>query len=441
MNRYADQPEIMAIGDSMYHGVHSLSLPPWMPEHSAPAMVARALGLPMVVPDPQHPLLWDLTDEIRHDDVIELATRLPDICRANLAHWPSGQPWSRHEAFDNVAIGGADIADLWQTTYASQWRKFLTLSTKFLDGTLSGPAAIPQAAELWYALATCHTLNPRHRPEQVDKTQLDQVRDRQPRILLINIGSNEGLFDACFMGSIRFGADTDDGTAENAAKRINERVETLAGLLAALPPRTEKIVFNGLVRPRAVPNLMPKVEDEGQFPGDSYFPAYVPRLTDTQPRVSGLDLRRYDTLIQQVNDRSRQTLAAALGARAAFVDLYPLCDRVDGKHHHGRGMDIPGAGVWLDNRTVTSTIGGFVGGFASLDNMHPTIPGYAVIADAVLSALGHAGATTDKHAAFQADRLLSDFPGFAVFKFQTLTAFAASLVRMVMPRRQAPPMV
>ena len=54
--------------------------------------------------------------------------------------------------------------------------------------------------DLWFALNNCYTLNPRHRNEQRGKSQLDQVADRQPQILLINIGSNEGLFMAGFAG-------------------------------------------------------------------------------------------------------------------------------------------------------------------------------------------------------------------------------------------------
>ena len=434
MNRYTDRSEIMAIGDSMYHGVHSLSLPSWMPAHSTPALVAGALGLPMVVPDPAHNLLWDLTEEIRHGSVLGLAGRMADICRENLAHWQEGVPWSEHEAFDNVAIGGADIADLWLTTYNSRLATFRDLSARFLDGSLTGLGALRHLTDLWFALGTCHTLNPRHRAEQADKSQLDQVRDRQPRTLLINIGSNEGLFDACFMGDIRFGDEMQKGTAEYAARVIRERVETLAGLLAALPSGVERIAFNGLVRPRTVPNLMPDGAGPIVFPGDDYHQGYVARLTDTQPRVTDATLRRYDALIAQVNDTSRQTLASRLGGRAVFVDLYPACDAVDGKHYRDLGMTVPGNGQVLDTRAIESTLSGFQGGFASLDNMHPTIPGYAVIADAVLAALGHPGVTVDKDAAFQADRLLSDFPGWSVFNMQVLASLFVSLARLFLAR-------
>lgn len=145
-------------------------------------------------------------------------------------------------------------------------------------------------------------------------------------------------------------------------------------------------------------------------------------------------LRRYDALIAQVNDTSRQTLASRLGGRVVFVDLYPACDAVDGKHYRDLGMTIPGNGQVLDTRAIESTLSGFQGGFASLDNMHPTIPGYAVIADAVLAALGHPGVTVDKDAAFLADRLLTDFPGARVLAFQAQVALIASLARLFLAR-------
>jgi hypothetical protein len=73
-------------------------------------------------------------------------------------------------------------------------------SAKLADPNLSLTELATTIGDLWFALNNCYTLNPRHRDEQRGKTQLDQVADRQPQILLINIGSNEGLFMAGFAG-------------------------------------------------------------------------------------------------------------------------------------------------------------------------------------------------------------------------------------------------
>jgi len=128
MTKYSEAPDIMAIGDSMYQGIHSMSMPPWMAEQSAPALVARALGMRMVVPDLSQPLLWDIVAELRNGGVLGIVTRMHDICKRNLQHWLPGQPWSVHEAFDNVAIGGATIEELWTVTYDSLWQDFVRLS-------------------------------------------------------------------------------------------------------------------------------------------------------------------------------------------------------------------------------------------------------------------------------------------------------------------------
>jgi hypothetical protein len=50
--RYADRPAIMAVGDSLYQGVRSLSFTSELALHSPPVQVARSLSLPMTVPDP-----------------------------------------------------------------------------------------------------------------------------------------------------------------------------------------------------------------------------------------------------------------------------------------------------------------------------------------------------------------------------------------------------
>jgi hypothetical protein len=71
---------------------------------------------------------------------------------------------------------------------------------------------------------------------------------------------------------------------------------------------------------------------------------------------------------------------------------------------------IPGTSKSLNNKPITALLLGYYGGFAGLDNMHPTIPGYATIADVVLGALGRS-VKTDKAAAHAADTLLNDVKG------------------------------
>ncbi|MGE0226766.1 MAG: SGNH/GDSL hydrolase family protein [Acetobacteraceae bacterium] len=422
MGAYADQPEIMAIGDSMYQGVHSLSVAPWMVQHSPPALVARAMGRPMTLPDLKQPLLWDLEQEVRDGGLADMLRNIRAHCSANLQHWRPEVPWSDHEAFDNVAIGGASIASLWEDTDEKYFEQFKTLAATIQNGSPSNSDVLRTLPALWFALSSCYTLNPRHRQEQTRSSQLQQAIDRAPRILLINIGSNDGLFEACFLGDV-------GPTAQARAQGMLSQVRDLAERLKALPPRVDTIVFNGLIQPRFVPNLMPSGAEENEFPGEDYYSVYGPRLTATHLSVGGTELRAYDALIADVNAESRAILEAALGSRLHFADLYAICPPLDGKHFRRRGLAIPGRRITLDNRPLTALIGGYHGGFASLDNMHPTVVGYAVIADAVLAAVG-ATQRTDKQAAFDADELLRDFPGWRVLQFQVQTPLILSIARL-----------
>ena len=404
MTRYSDKPDIMAIGDSMYQGIRSLSFVPAMTQHSAPAQVAAAIGMAMTVPDLQHPLLFDLEAELRRGGLLHLVGHIRDACVANLPFWPLDRAWSQHEAFDNIAIGGAQIASLTDDTYDRYAGQLAGLIAR-----LTAPGqSITQLAEvigtLWYAINNCYTLNPQHRSQQGGKAALDQVEERQPQILLINIGSNEGLFRAGFTG------DFSDQVMQRVGS-IPELLRPLGERLRRLPARTERIVFNGLVRPRFIPNLMPSPEHENEFPGDAYYAAYGPRISSTHQRITGDQLRAFDTLIANVNAEAEDVLRQAAGDRIAFADLFGASSAVDGKHYGDRGLPIPGRQRDLSNKPVGPVPFGFVGGIAGLDNMHPTVPGYAVIADAVLDALGNHHLRTDKAAAFAADTLLNNFRG------------------------------
>ncbi len=402
MTLYTDQPDIMAIGDSMYQGIRSLSFLPAMVQHSAPKQVANMLGLNMTVPDLQQPLLFDMEAELAQGGLVSLIQHIQPDCLKNLKAWPLDQPWSQHEAFDNIAVGGAEIASLLDDKYS-----------KYIDqvSSLSAALAVPNQptaqlagtiGNLWYALNNCYTLNPRHRDEQKDKSPLQQVADRQPRTLLINIGSNEGLFMAGFAGNL--------STLDRVAT-IPDMLKPVADQLKSLPARVERIVFNSLIRPRFIPNLMPSAEHENDYPGDAYYYAYGPRIADTQQKISGQKLKDFDDLIAQVNAEAQNVLKQALGNRVVFADIYAACSPFDGKHYMGRGLPVPAHAKTLSNKPIEPLPFGYHGGFAGLDNMHPTVPGYAAIADVVLAALGRSDLRTDKDAAYASDTLLNNLHG------------------------------
>lgn len=404
MTTYSEQPDIMAIGDSMYQGIRSLSFLPAMTQHSAPKQVADALAMRMTVPDLKQPLLFDMEAELRQGGLLHLVDHIRAVCLDNLKAWPADQPWSEHEAFDNIAVGGAEIASLTDDKYEKYKDKVATLSTTLANPDLPVGQLAATIGDLWYALNNCYTLNPRHRDEQAGKSPLDQVADRQPSILLINIGSNEGLFMAGFAG------DFSDETLKNVSS-IPDKLKPIADRLKALPERVERIVFNSLIRPRFIPNLMPSPQHENDYPGDAYYDAYGPRIGSTQQLISKTQLQAFDALIAHVNAEAQNVLKTALGDRVVFADIYTACQQFDGKHYMDRGLAIPGNSKTLTNKPITPIPFGYYGGIAGIDNMHPTAPGYGMIADVVLDALGRRSVHTDKAADYAADTLLNNVRG------------------------------
>lgn len=419
MNRYSDQPDIMAIGDSMYQGIRSLSFLPSMVQHSSPKQVADALGMAMVVPDLQRPMLFDLEQQIRDGGLLRLVESIRSTCLQELPHWPLNQPWSQHEAFDNVSVGGATINSMMNDTDATHRDEFIKLSATLGQPGLPIRELASTVGKLWFALNNCYTLNPQHRDEQANKSQMQQVADRLPRILLINIGSNEGLFKAGFLGDF-----SQQAMAGVAA--IPRLLAPLAERLKDLPARVERIVFNSLIRPRFIPNLMPSADHQNDFPGDAYFFAYGPRITDTQTSISAQKVQDFDALVARINAEAQDVLRTALGDRVRFADIYTSCPPFDGKHYQHRGLAIPRHDKTLTNQALQPLPFNFIGGFAGLDNMHPTVPGYAVIADIVLAALGRE-LKTDKDAAYDADTLLNHLPGLRMLAFDAELALVGSL--------------
>jgi hypothetical protein len=405
MTAYSDRPAIMAIGDSMYQGVRSLSLTADTARTAPPAQVAAALGLPMTLPNPRIPILWDMEQIFRQGGLINLLAVVREACLANIAFWRGPEPWSQHEAFDNVSIGGALIDSLWTDTYEQYWATVPGLVANIQAKPTPDVGSI---GRLWYALNVAFTLNPGKRPEQARKTQLDQVADRKPHILLVNVGSNEGLFHAAFTGDF-------SQASFDAANAIPAKMEELGRRLAALPPEVELIVVNSLVRPRAASNLMP-VERPGapkdpDYPGDDYFSFYGPSIGGGDV-VPGAVVRRYDETIQAVNAEARRRLQAVVGTRLTFVDLYAATTKFDGKHYSDRGVIVTPNGHFhrLSNTALNLFFGSLMtGGLTGLDNMHPTAPGYGLIANAVLEAMG-ATPRVDMLQAYLADSLLARLP-------------------------------
>jgi hypothetical protein len=210
-------------------------------------------------------------------------------------------------------------------------------------------------------------------------------------------------------------------------------METLANLMKERLAANTKVVVNSLLKPRFIPNLMPR-HDPDRYSEDKYYPEYIARLGDGTTSLSGDQLAKFDQQIAQVNGETNARMQAVLGDRLTFVDIYTACDQHDGKHYANRYVLVPEKGYMFRNMPIEVLFGHFQrGGIAGLDNMHPTVVGYAVLAQTVLQAL-QSPATVSIDDAYNADTLLNDLVGsFPLFQIEMALLGSFGLFRSSLP--------
>lgn len=408
------RPEMMAIGDSLYQGVRSLTIKRGMMQLSAPALVAEALGIrhKFSCPDPARPILIDMEEWLK---MLPDLDAIRDDLAASTDYWlarpvsPSGRL-----LFENIAIASATVADL----YTDTWRTahdFLSAQPglkrrlKKLDLAGLNLGAIVQA------LNTRFTLNPSGRKAFQGLTQMDMVAARLPKRLLVNIGSNNGLWDIAFEANPR------------GQVRLRTELTELAARLNALPPNVEAIYFNNLPPPSTVPNLMPvpdRVEWERKPGKGKYYAQYENRFGFGHGTMTSKELQKLDEHVAKVNREAQQILRDAFEnkARLHFVDLAAMLKAYNSKHERRTAKNVIKVKDGRTTKTLSNVTteadfwGGFArGGFMGLDGMHPTVVGYAVMAQEVTKAIlaaepGTSAKAIDFDEAFRRDKLLTDMP-------------------------------
>ncbi|MDP7547484.1 MAG: hypothetical protein QGF20_09340 [Alphaproteobacteria bacterium] len=407
-------PEMMAIGDSLYQGVRSLTIKNGTNQLSAPALAAEALGIrhKFSCPDPKRPILVNMEAWLRMLPGIDA---IKQDMAGNVDYWfarpasPSGRL-----LFENVAVASSTIADL----YTATWQT----SDDYLRGLANGTRGkIKQLkfdgldlAEIVIALNARFTLNPSGKAAFKKLSQVDLAAARKPKRLLVNIGANNGLWDMAF-------------AAKPGARMVFKAdLRRLAARLHALPGEVEHIYFNNLGLPSTVPNLMPLPDlvewEEGNKPGrGNYYRKYENRFGLAYGSLTGAQLRKLDERVALANQESQAILKSVFGTdrRLHFVDLAKSTRKYDAKHQRRTANNV----IKLKNdKTITNVMlnaglfGGFRrGGTQGLDGMHPTVVGYAIMAQQVLDAIKRAEPGTnpariDLDDAFSRDKLLNDVP-------------------------------
>ncbi len=425
-------PELMAIGDSIFNGVRSMTMTRQLAAVSAPALAARQMGMPLSVPDYPREVLFDLEALARNPfDVLRFKQQIVDNARA---WWSGNAPWSNQKDFDNIAVAAADIDDMWSLRYDD----FAVVAPGLIDyieqNAGLGQDVITAIDQLWKATNFAFVLNPTRDPAQGQETPLDILARRQPTRLLVNLGANNGIVKLCV-----------DADADEAhMKPIREIPGLMADLAARLPTTLKAVYVNSLPKPSTVANLWTRMDWEEMPPGcGKYYKKYVGRL-GAVGGISGAEMASVDKEVAAINKEIERQMRRQLPRNVTLrmVDIYGATACYDDKH--GCECVAPGCNCkpifvnkggtrWhLTNLPLEVLVGFMHGGLFGLDNMHPTTIGYALMANKIMQAVAqdvpNVWKPIDPQEAFELDTLMQNLPGsqsVVNFMFAFLRQFVA----------------
>jgi hypothetical protein len=204
-------------------------------------------------------------------------------------------------------------------------------------------------------------------------TELEEAAALKPTTAILWIGSNDALF------SLLFGGPPTDATAFGlqhgfATATMAHASEHL--VIANIPDVTLTPYLTSVPKLKAILNLPASVDMQAVFglnPGDMVTPyAFQYILSGQTPPKSGpqgpivigaLALTQIRAAVVAYNVVIAQEAA---DNHATLVDIYSLIN------------DLAAHGAWVDGQKLTTD---FMGGLFSLDGVHPTNTGYAIIAN------------------------------------------------------------
>lgn len=366
--------EMMAIGDSVYNGVRSLNICKELSEMSVPAQVARAFGWDFKAPEYPRVILADLEKDLAalrdgKDPLEDLPTRAID----NIRDWVDAA--INVECWHNLAVAQFTTKDLSDRTSAD----CTALIQKALKQANKGPPRLDDLPDLYEAINRRFILNPSGDSRRANLSAVGLINEQRPKRVLVHVGPNDGLWTLALTAN-----------ADGFEKMFNrESWQVLAKGLAACDG-VETIYVNLLPRPRTIANLVPDFHvtgDSGLPRSDGYYENYVSALLNTGG-ISGDQMKAVDEFVR---DRLNPGIKAIFERdvmprrRVAFVDLYAATSRLDAKHFQepdGRIiLMLGGEEKHITNHPLNWLPDGFgFGGFYGLDNLHPSLVGYGVIA-------------------------------------------------------------
>jgi lysophospholipase L1-like esterase len=412
-------PSMMAIGDSLYNGMSSMSIDDRRAAHSVPKFVANALGLRSFhVPayPAGRPLLADFDDVVPRGE-LWIANQLGAEMVSNIRWWRDS--YGKSDAAQRGALFADNIA-------VSQATSGQLLCDRPGGHTLPTGGAIPvndwgfpkqDLFGLFYSLNMRFVLNP-NRSRAVPRgygnmSQMAQVMARKPQMLIVSVGANDALWRMAFFGT--------RATSPEIVGKLHDLARNMAAIAWNIPRETRRAYVNLMPPPSRIANL---AQSGGfLFPGArGYFSRYQTQFnTQGITSLSEDDVRAMDRAVATTNRAivDRMCGAPTVTCNPArfdptgrdpkkkptllkFIDLAGMAYRYDAKHEgpndrntvpvtmHLNGRDCE---LRLDNREIRYALNDpprclARGGFFSYDNMHMTMIGYAVMANEVLSAMG-----------------------------------------------------
>jgi lysophospholipase L1-like esterase len=402
-------PAMMAIGDSLFNGVRSLTINQHLAQWSAPAQVARALGISFVTPDYPRNVIVNFEQWLREfPNLLGIAA---DVV-SNINFWDK-HPKSSLPEFDNVAIASARYADLWARTATVAQGEI-----DALHGSLGDDFSKigDHLGALFFAFNTRFLLNPQGLVEAGALSPLDVVAQRKPQRLLVSIGANNGLWN---MG---FAAEASTGSIGGPAGPFDHAdvadLVRFVDRLKALPADVKHIYVNALPLPSAVANMMPvpDVSDTHKPGPGNYYPIYENRFGFNYATLTGAEVAANDATVRAVN--ARLAAEAAADGRIHIVPIDQAFTAYDFKTNpNAKTVNI--GGKLLSNLMLEGPELLFPnfwrGGLMGLDGLHPTIVGYAIMAEVILASIKQyegivVAALPDITGAYQADSVLQKVP-------------------------------
>jgi lysophospholipase L1-like esterase len=435
------RPSVMAIGDSMFNGVRSLTIHDELAAVSPVQQFAEAVGLPLARPVYPRAVLFDL-EEMAREGITSLFTLQSSVMK-NAKAWLNAKPKAKPLFHDNIACAGADWSDLFDRRGGEARAEAMAAHAQL---QASDNFDLGAAARLWFSINDAFLLDPNGGAafaETSQLSQLEQVASRLPERLLINIGSNEGLFRFGMLGAYD-NTDLDFATCAGAREIVRQARRLGQFLAAHLRNDLKFVYFNMLIRPRAVPNLAPYQDQDfmanaaRKALAGKYYSEYSTKVALRAP-ITPKAMKAYDQVIKTTNDEAVKAIAAELAAtpiKLVPVDLYTAIEQYDSKHHgDGRAIAVKKAGKLvkrITNLPFASSVLKFQGGIAGLDNMHPSAIGYAAIANEMVRAYnaaeGASAAFIDLPAMYRKDSLLRSPPK----SWEPLNSLVSTLVPFFM---------